>query len=356
MNKHYYCVILAGGIGSRFWPISRKSRPKQFLEFGVSGKSFLRLAYERALETILPQNILVISLEEYRDQVMEILPELSEENLLLEPFGRNTAPSMAFAACHLLNRDPDAVMLITPSDHIITNIDKYNECIRQAMDMASQNNILLTLGIKPTRPDCNFGYIQIAGGSKAIFEGEPVKAKSFTEKPDSELAKVFLESGEFLWNSGIFIWKAVTILDEILHFLPELGSVWGEQGGDIKKIYSNFPRTSIDYAVMEKSENVWILPAGFGWADIGNWESLYEYLAERDEYDNAKMIAGKSLLKDDARDIIYCENPQKILAIRGLDNFIVVDTKDALLICPRDDSKVKELLSELYKPEFEKYR
>lgn len=361
-NNHLYCMILAGGIGSRFWPISRAAQPKQFLDFTASGTSFLRSTFDRMKAIVPEENILVVSLERYKDLVMNSLPELNEKNLLLEPYNRNTGPCITFATYTLLKRDPLAIVISTPADHAISNIPAYNETLNNAIQYAAGTDALITIGVVPNRPDANFGYIQVAGP----FEGDrPVKVKTFTEKPDKELAKVFLESGEFLWNSGIFVWRASTIRDELEKYAPDITRLWKgwkecldteNQRRFIEKIYTDMPRVSIDVAVMEKTDNAWVYPAKFKWADIGNWESLYDHLANHDEKGNASNIVGKGLLKESSNNIIYSSGSNKLVAIRGMENFLVVDMKDVLLICPRDEEKLTEFISELAMPEYEDFR
>ena len=353
---------MAGGIGSRFWPISRAGLPKQFLDFSIQGRSFLRRTYDRMKAVIPEENILVVTLERYREEVLSQLPELREENLLLEPYNRNTAPCIAFATYTILQRDPAAVTVVTPSDHAIARHDLFNRTLLDAIAYAEGSDALITLGVVPTRPDSNFGYIQMAGHRE---EGCPVKVKTFTEKPDAELARVFIETREFLWNSGIFVWRAEAIRLALEKYAPEISRLWeGWQevlGGEnqkpfLERIYTDMPRTSIDYAVMEKTDNAWVYPAEFRWADIGNWESLYEYLAYHDEQGNALNRTSRRLLKDCSDNIVYATRDDKLLALRGMENFIVIDTDDVLMICPRDEDKLKDFLSQLAMPEYEEYR
>jgi len=354
MTDHNYCIILAGGVGTRFWPMSREAKPKQFLTVNNSGKSLLQQTYARMKRVIAPENILVATQSKYNELVQEQLPELPQENIILEPYNKNTAPTVRYASQLLLDKDPDAVTLVTPSDHIISDLHLFEEAIKTAMEYAASHNVLMTLGVVPTRTETNFGYIQVSGGPSAKEAGVPIKAKTFTEKPDAELAKVFVESGEFLWNSGIFIWKASTIIEEIGNCCPEIEDAW--KSGDLERFYSLTPRISIDYAVMEKSDKVWILPAKFHWNDVGTWNTFYEHHLRHSKGDNVCEIAGPTILKDNKGDIFYSDQNRKLMVIRGLEDFIVVNTDDVLLICPRDDRTLQDTISELNLPELGEYR
>jgi len=353
---------MAGGSGTRFWPISRESVPKQFLTIDSFGKTFLRMTYDRMKRSVPEQNILVISIERYRSQVLDVLPELPEENLLLEPYARNTAATIAFATYFLLKRDPQAVMIATPSDHVIGEPDLFDGTLSQALEFASNNDALVALGVVPSRPDTNFGYIQMASNSE---NGEPVKVKTFTEKPDAFIAEEFYNSGEFLWNTGIFIWKASFIKWEMEKYVPEITTLWtgwenalgtDSQIAFLHKIYGDCPRTSIDYAVMEKADRAWVIPSKFKWADIGNWESLYENLSHVDIDGNAFNVSGAFLSKENSHNIIFSRNDGKLIAISGLENYVVVDTPDVLMIAPRNEEKLKDIISEVAMPEFEEFR
>ena len=361
-DNHNYCIIMAGGVGSRFWPISRAGMPKQFLDFSIQGRSFLRRTYDRMKAVIPEENILIVSLERYAGQVRDQIPELPEENLLLEPYNRNTAPCIAFATYVLLQRDPDAVTVVTPADHAIARHDEFNTVLREALGYAADSDALITLGVVPTRPDANFGYIQMAARPE---DGRPVPIKTFTEKPDARLARVFIDTGEFLWNSGIFVWRADAISKELEEHAPEITQLWKgfqdltdpeSRKAFLQRIYADLPRISIDYAVMEKTDNAWVYPAAFRWADIGNWESLYEYLAYHDDQGNALNRTSRRLLVDSADNIVYSTRDDKLLAIRGMEDFIIIDTEDVLMICPRDEKKLKDFLSRLAMPEYEEYR
>lgn len=364
MNSHNYGIIMAGGGGTMFWPLCRKDSPQQFLAIEGLGKSFLRHTYERMLGIVPPENILVVTLARYKEAVLRNIPELRPENLLLEPYGRNTAPCIAYAAYSLLKRDPQAVMAVTPADNLIDGEQAYRDTLREALDYAAAHDSLITLGIVPDKPDTNFGYIQVVGGEKAWEQTRPVKVKTFTEKPDEALAEVFLQSGEFLWNSGIFVWKAETIRRELERFVPSVTNLfegWEEALGGpdeqrfLEKAYMNMERISIDYAVMENTEIDRVFPAAFRWADISNWDAVYKHLARPDGNGNA-VFARHSLVLDSRDCILTTDNPDKLLAVSGLEDYIVVDTEDVLMICPRDEHKVKDITTHIGLPDYEDYR
>ena len=360
---HYYSVILAGGIGSRFWPISKVSKPKQFLDFGSGGKSFLRSTYDRMKMVVPEENIIIVTLKRYRDMVRRQITEIDERNILVEEYNRNTAPAITYATCHILKRDPEAVMVCTPADHVIRGKEAFTDTLTRAIDYAYDHEALIAIGVNPTRPDPNFGYIQAVGDKTP---GQVLKVKTFTEKPDTELAQVFIDSGEFLWNTGIYVWRASVIRSELELLAPEIAKLWNgwenvlgtaDEDAFVQKIYaSDYPRISVDYAVMEKTENAWVYPAKFNWADIGNWDSLYEYMAHHDSEGNAMNLVNKGLVKECRDNIVYSVNPGKLIALRGLENFIVIDTDDVLMICPRNEEKLKDTLSTLAMSSFEEYR
>ena len=355
---------MAGGAGTRFWPVSRVNRPKQFLDVAETGKTFIRHTYDRMLKVLPQENILIVTAERYRDLVMEQIPELERHNLLLEPYARNTAPSTAYATYTLLKRNPDAHFVVMPSDYIIENEELFEKTIEGAFDYVEQNDVLLTFGVAPTRPDTHYGYAQVLGGRDALKCNEPVKVKTFTEKPDKDLAKIFLASGEFLWNAGIFLWKARTICREMEKHLPQVTGLFrgwehalgtGVENEFITKAFSDCMNISLAYGVMEKTDMAWIYPVQFDWQDVGTWESLYNYMTERDGNGNA-MSADKVLAEDSRSTLVISPEKKKLVAIKGLDDYIVVDTDDVLLICPKDDKKFKDFISQIAMPEFEKYR
>lgn len=364
MSSNFYCVIMAGGIGTRFWPMSRASRPKQFLDIADTGKSFLRHTYERFSQIVPQDNILVVTTDRLGNLVREQIPELKENNLLLEPYGRDTAPCIAYATYTLLKRNPDATMVVTPADHIIRDNDAFKEDLQAALEYSSTRDVLTTLGMMPTRPDPNYGYIQVSGGRYNADDRKVMKVKTFTEKPDVELAKVFISSGEFLWNSGIFVWRADSIRAEMERYLPEVTRLfrgWENAIGSpvedmfIEKAYSDCIKISIDYGVMEKTAKAWLYPARFRWADVGTWESLYNIVNVKDKDGNV-FNAKHVLSKDNSGSMVISENKDKLLAVSGLEDFIVIDTEDALLICPRSDKRVKDFTSGLAMPGYEQFK
>lgn len=363
--NHNYCVIMAGGAGTRLWPISRAHRPKQFLGVGGEGDTFVRITYDRFAEFIPADHILVVTTKRYTDLVKEELPELPDENLIVEPFGRNTAPCILYSAYTLLKRDPEAVMVATPADHSIMDHKQFQKAIIGCLKYAAKEKVLLTLGVKPTGPDVNYGYIQVSGGKAAWESGErEVKVKTFIEKPDAELAKVLVDSGEFFWNSGIFIWQADTIVSEMNRYMPEMTSLfrgWEKAVGTpteedfIARSYVDCMNISIDYALMEKTDNAWMYPVFFDWVDIGSWESLMEVWSRKDENGNG-INSAASLLMDDKDNLIISTEKGKLVAVRGLKDFVVADTGDVLFICPKNDKCIKDFLVGISMPEYEKYK
>ena len=365
MNKNNcYCVIMAGGAGTRFWPVSRVAKPKQFLDVADTGKTFIRYTYDRMAKVLPKENILIVTAAKYHDLVMEQIPELESCNLLLEPYSRNTAPSAAYATYTLLKRNPDARFVVMPSDYIIDNEDLFVKTIQDAFEYVEKNDYLVTLGVIPTRPETNYGYAQVCGGREALLKNEPVKVKTFTEKPDKELAKVFLATGEFLWDAGIFVWRAQTIRQEMEKHLPQVTGMFNGWeniiGTDaekefITKTFADCMNVSLAYGVMEKTDMAWVYPVQFDWQDVGTWESLYNYMTSRDAAGNASS-AEKVLLDETKDSLVISSEKKKLVAIKGLDDYIVIDTDDVLLICPKDDKKFKEFISQIAMPEFEKYR
>ncbi len=348
MTSNKYCVIMAGGIGSRFWPKSRQSMPKQFLDILGTGKSFIRHTYERFEKMVPPENFLVVTNYKYKELVLQHIPELKPEQVLCEPIGRNTAPCIAYAAYTLLKKDPDAEMIVTPADHLILNEEDFRAILAECLDFAAAHDALLTVGIKPTRPDTGYGYIQVSDSSVIS------KVKCFTEKPDLELAQTFLQCGEFFWNSGIFIWKVSAIIEAFEKYLPEhhalFSGVMRALGTDAERnivelAFSECRAISIDYGIMEKADNVYVRCGEFGWSDVGTWGSVYQH-ARKDRYANAIPEEGCYLY--DTRSSIVSLPKEKVAVISGLKEYIVVDTDDVLLICPRsDEQNIKKFIDEV---------
>lgn len=332
---------MAGGIGSRFWPISRNNRPKQFLDILGTGKSFIRHTYERFAGMIPDENFLVVTNAKYKEMVLEHIPELKDEQVLCEPLGRNTAPCIAYAAYKLNKLNPEASMVVTPADHLVLNEGEFRKIIGEGFDFAENNSTLVTIGIKPSRPDTGYGYIQI---DPEEMSGTLCRVKTFTEKPTLEVAQAFVESGEFFWNSGIFIWRSKDIIGEFRKHLPELDQQFssinacynttGERDA-INELYPKCRNVSIDYGIMEKAEKVYVRCGEFGWSDIGTWGSLYTH-AQKDGNGNA--ILGEALTYD-TMDCIVNMPEGKIAVVQGMKNLIIVDTPDALLICPKQDEQ-----------------
>lgn len=355
MKSNSYCIIMAGGVGSRFWPVSRISRPKQFLDILGTGRSFLQQTYDRFVKIIPSDNIVIVTSEIYKNLVKEQLPEILDENILLEPFRRNTAPCIAYATYKIINKAPDATIVVAPSDHYISNENVFLDVISAALDYASKNDELLTLGIKPTRPETAYGYIQSNINIQKNIEGHSAFAvKTFTEKPDASLAKIFVDSGEFYWNSGIFIWNIETIRRELEDWLPDIALPFSK-GRDIYYtdqeqdyilgVYETISGVSIDYGVMEKTDKAWVFQASFGWSDLGTWESLFIH-SQKDESNN--FIKAEEVMIDKvSNSIIMTDRKDKLMALKGLDNYMIVDTEDVLMICPRDEARFKNLLTDL---------
>jgi len=357
-NKNNYCVIMGGGIGSRFWPFSREARPKQFLDFFGTGRSLLQMTVDRFKKILPIENIYIVTNNEYAQMVMDELPELKPNQILLEPMRRNTAPCIAFATYHINSFNPDANIVVAPSDHLILKEQEFLSIIQNAFAFVAKHDTLLTLGIRPSRPETGYGYIQM---SEEQLDGVN-KVKVFTEKPNLELAKVFFESGEFLWNSGIFIWNNRTILDAFHEHLPEITSRFDQGlnlfGTENEKnfIDENFPfcpNISIDYGIMEKAGNVYVQAAEFGWSDLGTWGSLYE-ISDKDNDANASLIA-ETLFFDSSENIVTLP-AGKLAVIQGLEGYIVAEADGVLLICKRnDEQRIKQFVADVKLKYGEKY-
>lgn len=359
MNKHHYVAIMAGGIGSRFWPMSRSSHPKQFLDILNTGKTLIQATYDRFTSFIPKENIFVVTYEGYINIVKKQLPELPLQNILGEPSRKNTAPCIAYISFKVQQLDPNAKMIIAPADHLITDNIAFKKVCLEALSFVGKHNALITLGINPTYPNTGYGYIQ--------YEQHPVsdnvfKVKTFTEKPNLELAKTFLASGEFLWNAGIFVWQVKNILSSYEKFLPEMHEVFGGEADEfntpsenkaLQRVYPLCSSISIDFGIMEKADNVYVIPSSFGWSDLGTWNSAYEQL-DKDERSNA--IAGENvMIVDSNRNVVHTPN-DKLVVLQGLEDFIVVDTSDVLLICRKEkEQEIKNYVSEVKRNKGDKF-
>ena len=359
MNKNYYAAILAGGIGSRFWPQSRTSYPKQFLDILNTGKTLIQSTFERYASFLPPENILVITVEEYVDIVKEQLPDIDAANILAEPSRKNTAPCIAYVAFKLIQKNPEASLIVAPSDHLVLDNDGFEKVAVKGLEFAAHMKALVTLGINPTYPNTGYGYIQHESMAVAdnIF-----KVKTFTEKPNIELARTFISSGDFLWNAGIFIWQVKDFLRAFELYQTEMYEVFAagqqyfntlEEQKALTRIYPLCTNISIDYAVMEKANNVYVIPSSFGWSDLGTWNSAYENL-EKDYLGNS--VAGDNVMIIDATRCMVSASHNKLLVLEGLDDFIVVDTEDVLLICKKDkEQQIKEYVAEVKRNKGDKY-
>ncbi len=351
MNNNSYVCIMAGGIGSRFWPASRTAKPKQFLDIVGTGKTLIQSTYERFLKICPPENIFILTHTDYIDLVKEQLPTITDVQLLTEPARKNTAPCIAYAAFKIHKINPEANIIVAPSDHIILQEDEFVRIANNALDFVSKNDALCTLGIRPTRPDTGYGYIQ-------YFENETDEGihqvKTFTEKPEKEVAQQFIKSGDFLWNAGIFIWNVKSILSALEKNLTQVYDAFAEieesiltsnENKAVEKAFITSPSISIDYGIMEKAKNVYTLPSSFGWSDLGTWASLYVE-KDKDYFNNA--VNGKNVVVYDSTNNIINVPDKKLVVIQGLENYIIVDTDDVLLICNKEEEqRIKEFTHDI---------
>ena len=381
-NLNNYCVIMAGGVGSRFWPFSREEKPKQFLDFFGTGRSLLQMTVDRFRPIVPIENMYIVTNVAYKQLIMEQIPDLKEVQILCEPARRNTAPCIAYATAHIRalcrrrlgnptpslptregekNADPlgidwsrpemQANIVVAASDHLILEEEKFRQTILKAFDFVSKNNAICTLGMKPTRPETGYGYIQ---RQPEEFVDGIFPVKTFTEKPNLEMAKVFLESGDFLWNSGIFIWNLQTISEAFRYLLPAVADRFREgellmgtekEEDFIEQIFPKCPNISIEYGIMEKADNVYVIPSSFGWSDLGTWGSLYE-LSEKDEHRNVSLHSETHYY--DAEGNIVVLEPGKVAIVQGVNDMIIVEEKGALLVCRKDqEQRIKEFTNNL---------
>ncbi len=357
MNKNTYVVIMAGGIGSRFWPASRESKPKQFMDLLGTGKSLLVHTFERFSSIIPRENIIIVTNKKYEPIIREQIPDLGDHQVLKEHVGKNTAPCIAYAAFKIRKLNPDATMVVAPSDHAIFNETRFHEVILSAVEKAEKEEVLITLGIQPHKPETGYGYIQYILDDGSEFK----KVKTFTEKPELELAQKFLESGDFVWNSGMFIWNNNVILSAIEEHLPDVYEIFQEAEKDIntKKeqdsidlAYSQCKNESVDYGIMEKASDVFVVPVDIGWSDLGSWAALHE-ISEKDEDNN--YADAEALLFDVNNSVIYGPK-DKLIVVDGLQDYLVADHGNALLICKKDDErKFRQIFGEVKKNKGNKF-
>lgn len=343
---------MCGGVGSRFWPFSRNDRPKQFLDFFGTGRSLLQMTVDRILPLIPAEHIILVTNSAYAGIIREQLPEIEESNILLEPARRNTAPCVCWAAHHIKALDPEAAIVTLPSDHLILKEDTFREILEEGLSFVEKGERLLTIGLRPGSPHTGYGYIQI--GERV--EGYPgiCKVKSFTEKPDLEMAKVFVESGEFYWNSGMFLWSADSVLQAFARYAPEIAAIFDAgnkayatpaETSFIDEAFPGAPSISIDYAIMEKAGNVFVKTADIGWSDLGSWKALYETSPKNRE---GNVTQGCKALLHDCRNSVFAVNGDKIIVAAGLDNYIVAENDNALLIYPiAEEQKIRQVVNDI---------
>jgi mannose-1-phosphate guanylyltransferase len=363
MKKDTFVLIMAGGIGSRFWPKSRNHFPKQFIDILGIGKSLLQLTYERFLNICPNEQIFVLTNESYAGLVLEQLPNILKGNILLEPSRNNTAPCIAYATYKIAQLNPDANIVVAPSDHLILKEDVFLQKVASALDFSAQHDALLTLGISPTRPDTGYGYIryqdvgleyQVSGVEKQYVPSEIKKVNAFMEKPILAKAEEYLKSGDYVWNAGVFIWSASSLKKAFEQYAPEIATLFEnglpfyngrEEAKFIAENYPLSPNISIDYAILEKASNVYTIPVDIGWSDLGTWASLHA-VGEKDT-DNNMFNLSKINLKDTSNCIIHLAN-DKAAVIRGLNNYIVVDDGEVLLIYPKsDEQEIKQVAKDM---------
>lgn len=351
MNSNNYLVIMAGGVGARFWPHSRVSKPKQFIDILGIGKTLIQLTFERFSKIIPAENVFVVTSDDYLSLVKEQLPMLQDQQILLEPIRRNTAPCIAYANNVIAKRNPLANIVVAPSDHLIIREAEFLRIIEEGLAFTAASDVLLTIGIKPTRPETGYGYIQVKKGKN--MEGI-LKVKTFTEKPNLEMARVFLDSGEFFWNSGIFVWSLKSIMKSFSQNLTDIDVLFRNasrklgQGDDksvITETYEECRSISVDYGIMEKADNVYVYCADLGWSDLGTWGSLYEH-SELDDQHNA--ILGGQIISQDNRGCIIRAANNRVLVVRGLEDYLVVESEACTLIMPKgEEQSIRDVVDEV---------
>ena len=347
--SHSHLVIMAGGIGSRFWPMSTPERPKQFVDVLGTGRTFIQMTVDRFKGILPPENVWVVTSQAYKDIVAEQLPEVPQGNILLEPCRRNTAPCIAYAAWRIKSIDPKATIVVSPSDHLVLDTPEFQRVVKSAMDFASTSDAIVTLGMKPTRPETGYGYIQTDMSCPSARNKEIYRVDAFREKPDLATAEKYIRKPNMLWNAGIFIWNVSTIVNALRVYAPEINEVFENllplYGTDKEQdaINENFPKCesiSVDYAILEKSEEIYCFPASFGWSDLGTWGSLCENVS-RDNNGNA--VIGDNVQTYETRDcVIHCSEERRVV-VQGLDGYIVAEKDNTLLICKlSEEQRIKQ--------------
>jgi len=359
MQQSTYVVIMAGGIGSRFWPVSRTDYPKQFLDLLGTGETLIQQTFKRFEKMVPIENIYVVTSTDYVDIVEKQLPLLQRENILAEPDRKNTAPCIAYASFRILQRDRNASVIVAPSDHLILDQAEFEAVCYKALQFIQKHDALVTIGIKPSYPNTGYGYIKF---DETTAQSAVHKVQAFTEKPDAQLAAKFFASGEYVWNSGIFVWKAKTIINSIELYLPDLHQLFKEKqswlGTSFERLlvadlYSKCENISIDFGVMEKADNVYVVPATFRWSDLGTWNSAWENMG-KDDRNNA--VAGNGVVVIDSAKCVVHASDEKLVVLQGLEDFIVVDTEDVLLICQKDkEQEIKNYVTKVKKTKGERY-
>ncbi len=340
---------MAGGVGSRFWPFSRNNRPKQFLDFFGTGRSLLQMTFDRVRHLVPAENILIVSNVIYKELILEQLPEINASQILLEPNRRNTAPCIAYAVNRINAMTDKANIIVAPSDHLIMKELDFLDTIKTGLEFVENNDCLLTLGIKPSRPETGYGYIQIDEGETPLR-----RVKTFTEKPNADLAQIFYETGEFFWNSGIFLWNLQTITRAFDELLPEVSSKFNagkeffntdKEQAFIDEMYPSCPNISIDYGIMEKAANVHVLCSDFGWTDLGTWGSLYE-MSPKDEHENVTLKC-KTAFYESENNIVVLPS-EKLAVIQDLKGYIVAESDNVLLICKlEDEQRIRQFVNDM---------
>ena len=344
---------MAGGIGSRFWPMSRNAFPKQFLDILGTGKTLLQQTYERFLPICPKENIFIVTNESYVDLVLKQLPDVKSSQVLGEPHRKNTAPCIAYASYKILSMNPDANVVVAPSDHVILKEAEFTSAVQKGLYFVSKNHSLLTIGIQPSRPDTGYGYIQFID-DKIQEDNKISKVKTFTEKPNLEMAKFFLQTGEFLWNAGIFMWSAKSIHSAIAEHLPDIDALFKEAAAHfnskseneyVRKAYEQCTNISIDFGVMEKAKNVFVMSSEFGWSDLGTYGSLFEHI-KHDTNENA--VVGKNVMLYDSKNCFISVPKDKLVVLQGLDDYIVVESENVLLVCrKRDEQQIRQFVNDV---------